>query len=172
MNAPKPPGPLRRAVRWSFGASGSALVIIGKVSPRAKDRVSRLFSPIHIAVYRLTGGRRAFEPGAPSLLLTVAGRRTGKPRTTPLFYLPDGDRCILCASYGGDDRDPQWYRNLMAAGEATVRIGDQERHMKAESIAPQERDRIWPRLVAGWPSYQMYQRQTSRQLPIVALTPL
>jgi deazaflavin-dependent oxidoreductase (nitroreductase family) len=163
---------LRRAVRWSFGVSGYVLIAIGKVSPRAKDAVSRFFSPIHIAIYRWSGGRGAFEPGAPSLLLTVPGRTTGKPRTTPLFYLPDGDRCVLCASYGGDDRDPQWYRNLMAAGQATVRIGGQDHTMKAELVSSDERDRLWPRLVANWPSYEMYQRQTERRLPVVTLTPL
>jgi deazaflavin-dependent oxidoreductase (nitroreductase family) len=159
-------------MRWAFGAGGYLLSVIGKVGPRAKDRVARVFSPIHTAIYRLAGGRRAFEPGAPTLLLTVPGRKSGTPHTVPLFYLPDGDRCVLCASYGGDDRDPQWYRNLLTAGAATVRIGDQDRRMKAELVAPPERDRLWPRLVATWPSYEMYQRQTERRLPIVTLTPL
>jgi deazaflavin-dependent oxidoreductase (nitroreductase family) len=123
-------------------------------------------------VYRWSGGRRALEPGAPSLLLTVPGRKTGKPHTTPLSYLADGDRCILCASYGGDDRNPQWYRNLMAAGEASVRIGDRDQLMTAMQARPQERDNLWPRLVANWPSYEMYQRQTDRLFPIVTLTPV
>jgi deazaflavin-dependent oxidoreductase (nitroreductase family) len=172
MDAARPPGLLRRAVRWSFGLSGYTLIAIGKVSPRAKDVVSRFFSPIHIAVYRWTGGRRAFEPGAPSLLLTVPGRTTGKPRTTPLFYLPDGERAVLCASYGGDDRNPQWYLNLMAAGQASVRIGDREQTMKAAEASTDEHSRLWPRLVDNWPSYEMYQRQTERRLPIVTLTPM
>jgi deazaflavin-dependent oxidoreductase (nitroreductase family) len=172
MTEVRPPGLLRRGVRWAFRVSGYFLIGIGKVSPRAKDLVSRFFAPIHIAIYRWSGGRRAFEPGAPSLLLTVPGRTTGKPRTTPLFYLPDGDRCVLCASYGGDDRDPQWYRNLMAAGEASVRIGDRDRVMKAELAAPDERARLWPQLVANWPSYTFYQRQTTRQLPVVTLIPV
>jgi deazaflavin-dependent oxidoreductase (nitroreductase family) len=127
-------------MRWAFAASGYLPIVIGKVSPRAKDRVARFFSPIHTAIYRLAGGRRAFEPGAPTLLLTVPGRKSGTPHTVPLFYLPDGDRCVLCASYGGDDRDPQWYRNLLTAGAATVRIGDRDRRMKAELVAPPERD--------------------------------
>jgi deazaflavin-dependent oxidoreductase (nitroreductase family) len=172
MDTGAPPGLLRRVVRWSFGVSGYVLILIGKISPRAKDLVSRFFSPIHIAIYRRSGGRRAFEPGAPSLLLTVPGRKSGKPRTTPLFYLPDGERCVLCASYGGDDRDPQWYRNLMAAGEASVRIGDRDRVMTVAEASPEERERLWPRLVANWPSYEMYQRQTDRRLPVVTLTPI
>lgn len=172
MSESRPPGPLRRGVRWAFGMSGYALIGIGRVSPQAKDLTSRFFSPIHIAIYRWSGGRRAFEPGAPSLLLTVPGRTSGKPRTTPLFYLSDGERCVLCASYGGDDRDPQWYRNLMAAGQGSVRIGDQDRLMKAELVSSDERARLWPRLVANWPSYEMYQRQTDRQLPVVTLTPV
>ena len=172
MDAARPPGRLRRAVRAAFGVSGYVLIVIGKLSPRAKDRVSKFFSPIHIAIYRWTRGKRAFEPGAPSLLLTVPGRTSGKPHTTPLFYLPYGERCVLCASYGGDDRDPQWYRNLMAAGEASVRIGDRDRVMKAELASPAQRAVLWPRLVESWPSYALYQRQTTRQLPVVMLVPV
>jgi deazaflavin-dependent oxidoreductase (nitroreductase family) len=166
------PGVVRRIVRAVFGASGYLYIWLGRVSPRAKDAALKRFSAVHVAVYRRTGGRRAFEPGAPSLLLTVSGRRSGEPRTSPLFYLPDGERFVLCASYSGDDRNPQWFLNLMAAGEATVRVGSAEHRVKAELVGAEERTELWPRLVATWPSYEVYQRQTTRELPVIALTPI
>lgn len=172
MQTTHTPGPVRRIVRGMFGASGWIYIWLGRVSPRAKDAALKAFSALHVAVYRRTGGRRAFEPGAPSLLLTIPGRKTGELRTNPLFYLPDGDRFVLCASYSGDDRNPQWYLNLMAAGEATVRVGANERRVKAELVTAAERAELWPRLVATWPSYEVYQRQTTRELPVVVLTPI
>jgi len=78
---------------------------------------------------------------------------------------------VLCASCAGDDRHPQWYLNLMAAGQARVRVGDVEQEVEVERVSEAERARLWPRLVANWPSYEMYQRRTMRELPVVALTP-
>lgn len=172
MQTTQSPGTVRRIVRGMFGASGWIYIWLGRVSPRAKDAALKCFSSLHVAVYRRTGGRRAFEPGAPSLLLTVSGRKTGELRTSPLFYLPDGERFVLCASYSGDDRNPQWFLNLMAAGGATVQVGSTQHQVKAELVTGAERAELWPRLTATWPSYEVYQRQTTRELPVIALTPV
>src|SRR4051794_12436023 len=95
-------------------ASGRMLQALERFGPTGKDRVAKFFTRLHVRTYQLTGGRFVGRPGAPSLLLTTTGRRTGQPRTTALFYLPDGDRQVLVASYAGDDRHPQWYLNLVA----------------------------------------------------------
>ena len=66
-----------------------------------KDLVFKVASAIHRTLYRRTGGRIGGRlNGCPVLLLTTAGRTTGKPRTTPLLYLADGDRLVLVASKG------------------------------------------------------------------------
>ncbi len=66
-----------------------------------------LFTSTHVFLYRLTDGGigRRFR-GAPILLLTTTGRRTGKPRTTPLLYVIDGDNLAVVASNGGRDWNP------------------------------------------------------------------
>jgi deazaflavin-dependent oxidoreductase (nitroreductase family) len=135
-----------------------------------KDRASKLFADLHVTAYRATGGRFVGRPGAPSLLLTTTGRKTGRPRTTALFYLPDGDRQVLVASYAGDRRHPQWYLNLVAHPEVTVQIGTDTHAAHAAVITGPERDSLWPRAVANWPGYATYQARTSRELPLVALT--
>src|SRR5689334_12376038 len=87
-------------------------------SARLMATVLRLFSRMHLFVYRRTGGAiggRVF--GNPVLLLTTTGRLTGKQRTTPLVYLADGDAMILIAGAAGAAKHPTWWLNLKASPE-------------------------------------------------------
>ncbi len=153
-------------------AAGRFLMLLEKISPRLKDRVARKVAGFHVWAFRRTGGTgRLFgRPGAPTLLLTTTGRKSGQPRTTALFYLPDGDRQILVASYGGDPRNPQWFQNLEADPKVTVQIGEDAFPALATVLTGPEREQVWPKAVANWPGYADYQERTTRQLPVVALT--
>jgi len=137
------------------------------VSPRIKDRMQKTVTRAHVWAYKHD---MFTEPGVPMLLLTVPGRKTGKLRTVTLNYLPDGDRQVLCGSYGGDDRYPQWFQNLMAAGKGTVQIGREIRKVQAILATPAERTKLWPRVLQNWPDYGKYQELTDRELPLVILT--
>ncbi len=76
----------------------------------------RMISGTHEFWYRLSGGLIGGQLGkAPVLLLTTTGRKSGRRRTTPLVYLPDGDNMVVIASNGGSDRHPDWWLNLMVA---------------------------------------------------------
>lgn len=142
------------------------------MEPRRKDAIVRAAAALHRWVYRRTGGRVGGRLArSPVLLLTTTGRRTGKPRTTPLLYLGDGDRLVIVASYGGDDRAPAWYRNLEANPEVTVEVGRSRRRMHAEDAAGEEQVRLWERLTRMYPPYDDYQARTSRRIPVVILTP-
>jgi deazaflavin-dependent oxidoreductase (nitroreductase family) len=105
------------------------------------------------------------------LLLTTTGRRSGKRRTTPLGYLPDGDRRILVASFGGDDRHPQWYLNLKAHPEAEIQVGSETQLVRAATATVEEKAELWPRVVELYSGYEGYQRRTTRDIPLVILTP-
>ncbi len=141
------------------------------MKPADKDRVARLVTAAHTAVYRLSGGRVAGRlAGMPVLLLTTRGRVTGMPRTVPLTYFADGDDIVLVASYGGDDRDPGWYRNLLADGRVEVLEGTNRRAMTARTATAEERDRLWPGVVATYPGYARYQSRTGRRIPLVVLS--
>jgi deazaflavin-dependent oxidoreductase (nitroreductase family) len=135
--------------------------------------VVRAMSKANVWAYRATGGRVGgrFLRGAPVLLLTTRGRRSGQPRTAPLLYLADGDRIVVVASKGGMSQHPLWYRNLEARPECEVEIGRERRAVRARVASPAEKRELWPRLVALYRDYDDYQARTERDIPVVILEP-
>jgi deazaflavin-dependent oxidoreductase (nitroreductase family) len=127
---------------------------------------------LHVRLYRLTGGKVGGHIGrAPVLLLTHKGRRSGTIRTTPLLYITDGERLVVVASYGGAPKHPAWYLNLEANPSAEIQTGNTRRPVTARTATPEERTRYWPQVVAGYRSYESYQRKTEREIPLVILEP-
>lgn len=135
--------------------------------------VIRILSRLNTWVYRRTNGRigGTYLHGAPVLLLTVVGRKTGRRLTVPLTYLKDGERVVVAASRAGMDQHPLWYHNLVAHPEVEVRIGADTRPMRAWTANEAERDDYWPKLVAMNRDYATYQARTARQIPVVVLAP-
>jgi deazaflavin-dependent oxidoreductase (nitroreductase family) len=124
---------------------------------------------LHRALYRWSGGRIGGRMGrAPVLLLTVAGRRTGKLRTTPLLYGRAGDDLVVIASVGGAPKHPAWYLNLREA-EGEVLIGRDRLRVRARDAEGEERERLWAEMVALYPPYAEYQTRTARRIPVVVL---
>lgn len=125
----------------------------------------------HIESYVSTAGRDGhLWRGAPTLLLTTTGRKTGERRRTPLIYGRDGDDYVIVASYGGAPTHPAWYLNLDADPEVEVQVGEEVFRAKARTAGPQERARLWPELAAVWPAYDEYQARTDREIPLVILS--
>ena len=139
---------------------------------QVKDALFIGLTFVHKQLYQRSGGRIGGKVGPTQMLiLTTTGRRSGQPRETMLNYAVDGDRIILIASFGGDDRHPQWYRNLEANPEVTVQIGTETRRMKAATATPEERPRLWALMTEGYKGYDSYQRKTRREIPVVVLSP-
>jgi deazaflavin-dependent oxidoreductase (nitroreductase family) len=109
--------------------------------------------------------------GSPVLLLTTTGRKSGKERTVPLLYLGDGENMVVVASNGGTPKHPAWWLNLEANPEATVEIGSRKLWVRVEKASPEEKKRLWPRLVAMYGGYETYRRRTDREIPVVLLSP-
>lgn len=107
--------------------------------------------------------------GAPMLLLTTTGARSGEQRTTPLVYLPDGDRLVVIASKGGAPTHPAWYHNLVAHPDVTVEVGSETLPVRAAVLSGEERDRLYARQAALRPAFAEYQAKTTRRIPVVAL---
>lgn len=130
-------------------------------------------SRANVWAYRLSGGWLGgrFLGGAPVLLLTTVGRRSGQPRTAPLLYLSEGDDLVVVASKGGMSHHPLWYRNLEANPRVEVEIGNQRRTMVARPATATEKAALWPRLVAMYRDYDAYQARTERDIPVVILSP-
>ncbi|MGH2515522.1 MAG: nitroreductase family deazaflavin-dependent oxidoreductase [Ktedonobacterales bacterium] len=107
--------------------------------------------------------------GRPLLLLTTTGARTGLSRTTPMMYMPDGDRLIVMASNAGAPAHPDWYRNLVAHPDVAVEVGADTYNATARVLEGAERQRIWNRLVESYPFFTDHQAKTTRQIPLIAL---
>jgi deazaflavin-dependent oxidoreductase (nitroreductase family) len=135
-------------------------------------RVARLATSTHVAVYRATKGKAGGSvSGLKVLLLTTLGRKSGRRRTTPLGYLPEGDDLLIVASSGGSDWFPSWWLNLKANPSAEVQVGDRKLAVTARKASPEERETFWPRLVAAYQGYANYERKTTREIPVVILSP-
>jgi deazaflavin-dependent oxidoreductase (nitroreductase family) len=138
---------------------------------KLKDTFARAVTAVHTQLYRRTGGKVGGKIGpVNNVLLTTTGRKSGQPRTTPLTLTPAGDQGLLVASYGGDDRDPQWFQNLQSNPEATLQIGAETFAVRATVATPEEKKELWPKIVAGYKGYEGYQRKTDRDIPVVVLT--
>jgi len=126
----------------------------------------------HIHEYVETDGERGHRwKGAPTLLLTTTGRRTGVRRRTALIYGRDGDGYVVAGSWGGRARHPSWYLNLVADPEVEVQVGPDVFHATATTATGGERARLWTLMAGIWPAYDSYQQKTERQIPVVLLRP-
>ena len=138
---------------------------------KLKDVLARAVTALHTQAYQRTGGRVGGKVGKTTMgLLTTTGRKSGQLRTTPLNIMADDDRWLLVASYGGDDRDPQWFKNLEANAEATIQLGAETIPVRARVASEEEKRALWPRVVSSYKGYEGYQRKTSRDIPVVILT--
>lgn len=137
------------------------------------DSVLKAQNALHRTVLGLSRGRLGRRAlGMTVVELHTVGRRTGKRRST-LLTAPviDGERIVLVASKGGDDRHPDWYRNLVANPRVEVTVDGVTRPMRARTATPEERAELWPRIVARYRGYAAYQRRTRREIPVVICEP-
>jgi deazaflavin-dependent oxidoreductase (nitroreductase family) len=123
-----------------------------------------------IEEFRANAGKvgGAFQ-GAPMVLLTTKGAKSGKPHTTPLVYLEDGDRIVVFASMGGAPKNPAWYHNVSANPDVTVEVGSEKYDAKAIVTKGAERDELFAKQVALIPTFGEYQKRTTRTIPVVVL---
>jgi deazaflavin-dependent oxidoreductase (nitroreductase family) len=103
------------------------------------------------------------------LLLTTTGRKSGQARTVPLPYFEYDGRTLVVASFAGGDKDPAWLLNLRDQPEVELQIGRRRGAAHAAILDERDRASLWPRLVADWPRYQLYQDGTARTIPLVEL---
>jgi len=123
-----------------------------------------------IREFRANGGEVGGPfAGAPLLLLTSTGAKTGVQRTTPVMYLADGSRLIVFASKGGAPTHPHWYHNLVANPAALVEVGTDRFAVTARVLSGAERDELYERQSALYPGFAEYQAKTSRSIPVIAL---
>ncbi len=128
----------------------------------------------HTLLYKATGGRLGHSvPGVDGkmLLLDHVGAKSGKLRTSPLLYVPDGDDLLVIASKGGNPKHPGWFHNLLAHPDTFVQVGTERRAVHARVAHPEERERLWKLADAAYSGYADYRARTDREIPLVLLEP-
>jgi deazaflavin-dependent oxidoreductase (nitroreductase family) len=138
------------------------------------DLQMKTMNGVHRVALRLTGGRFGWNLlGMPVVELTTTGRKSGQPRTVMVTSpLQEGSTFVVVASRGGDDNPPAWLLNIEASGDVQVATnGGEPQPYRARVATAEERARMWPRLTADHKNYAGYQKKTSREIPLVLLTP-
>ncbi len=130
------------------------------------------FTALQVFVYRLTKGKvMGSLNGMPLLLLDSVGRKSRKRRTNPLMYILDEDQYVITASAGGAKKNPGWYYNLRANPHTTIQVMDKQIPVTATEASPEERTRLWAKLVAQAPQFKGYESSTRRTIPMMFLKP-
>lgn len=141
-----------------------------RMSPVVEGMI-RGFSRFHARLFRCIGPM-GIGPFRSTILLTTRGRRTGREVTTPLLYVEREGKLYLVASFGGNDKPPGWYLNLVANPEASVDLGKRTLRYRARSLPSEEAGKVWPALLELYPAYASYQKKTTRVIPVVELSPI
>jgi len=129
-----------------------------------------LFGDDHVRRYQETDGAVGHDwNGAPILVLTTTGRRSGLQRSSAMIYAVDDDRYVVVGSQGGAPTHPQWYLNLEADPNVTVQVKGDRFPARAHVAEGDERDRLWTLVNEVWPSFAVYQTRTERRIPVVVL---
>jgi deazaflavin-dependent oxidoreductase (nitroreductase family) len=132
--------------------------------------IGNLISPLQRWVIRAIGGRVSLT-SKPVLLLTAIGRRSGRPRAVPLFYLRDDDSLIVCNVRPPSEHPNPWPLNVRANPEMTVRINGRAEARIAREALPEEIERLWSRLVGVWPAYERFFARTQARTILVLEVP-
>ncbi|AEF42894.1 nitroreductase family deazaflavin-dependent oxidoreductase [Hoyosella subflava] len=133
------------------------------------DRGAKLLNLAHRIILKVSGNRLLTNPfGMPVVELHTVGRKSGLPRSCYLTSpVHDSNRVVLVASKGGDDRNPDWYRNLQSNPDAELVIHGSRRKVHARTASADEKAELWPQIVAAYKGYANYQQRTDRDIPVV-----
>jgi deazaflavin-dependent oxidoreductase (nitroreductase family) len=153
-------GPFTRAVQ-RVGQARSFTVVVRYAGSKL-DRV----------LYRASRGRITLSGRSlPMMLLTTRDRKTGEPRTGPVFYLRDGHNLVATYENFESAGGGSWPANLRADPRVTIQIGSTVTSYRARPATAEETDRTMQQLLYIWPAYDTYlQRSDTRQ--VIVFEPL
>lgn len=145
-----------------------------RLSPRLAHRPgSTLATRAHARLIAATGGRvgTRFVGGGRLLVLRTVGRRSGRPRESPVLFVEDGEDLVVGAANAASTRPPAWWLNLQAQPEAEAFVRGRWRPVRARRAGTEEEARLWPLLDEGYEGWEHYRAIATRELPIVILEP-
>src|SRR6266545_4807455 len=118
-----------------------------------------------------TTSRATWPVGAPRDTSGAGYRPCCSSRSAGAPARRDGDRYLVVASNGGSTDPPEWCRNLVADPRVRIQVGADVFDGTAQAAGPVEKARLWPVMTALWPAYDDYQARTTREIPVVVITP-
>jgi deazaflavin-dependent oxidoreductase (nitroreductase family) len=132
-----------------------------------------LYGKEHVDRYVATNGEEGYvwRNGAPILILTTTGRKSGEQRTNALIFGQHGNDYLVVGSKGGHPKPPSWYLNLQANPEVQVQVKGNRFTAHARTADADEKPELWKIMTGVWPDYDAYQQRTERVIPVVVLTP-
>ena len=133
--------------------------------------IEKFFIDFYVFLYRLTGGKFGGELGRfKVLILTTKGARSGKLRSHPLGYFERDGGYFIVASNAGKPRNPAWYYNIKAnPGDLLAQINGKKMRVKPQIILGEPRKPLYAWIASLAPNYGAYEKQTTREIPLVFL---
>jgi deazaflavin-dependent oxidoreductase (nitroreductase family) len=158
-------------VRWGSENSVLRRPLTAFAATKPGSWLVRTMTPLDRRVLTRSGGRFTMlgPIGAPTMLLTTTGAKSGQPRTAPLLFCRDGRRLLVIGSNFGQARHPAWTSNLLANPAALVTIGGKQVPVIAQLLAGQARQRAIDSFIDLTRVYAEYLSRTDRELRVFAL---
>jgi deazaflavin-dependent oxidoreductase (nitroreductase family) len=127
---------------------------------------------VSVWLYRKSKGRFGAKAtgGSRVLILTVKGRRSGQPFSTPVAYFERSGGWLVVGSAGGMPQEPQWFKNLRATNDASVELGETRHDVAVRVLEGQERDDAFARILTENPGFGDYEKKSGRTMPVALLT--
>ncbi|HTX95141.1 MAG TPA: nitroreductase/quinone reductase family protein [Mycobacterium sp.] len=113
------------------------------------------------ALIHVSRGRLSISgPAMPTMLLTTKGRKSGKERTVPVYYVRDGKNLVAVCENFGLDTASSWPKNLLADPKARVEIDGTTASYLSRPATEEEVARNMPRLIEMWPAHDTYVKRS------------
>lgn len=159
-------------VRWGSERSRLRRPAVAFASSRPGSWLVRTLTPLDRRLLVRTRGRRTVlgPIGAPTLLLTSTGAKSGLPRTSPLLCARDGSSLIVVGSNFGQSRHPAWTANLLASPDCVVTIGGVDVPARASLLDGAEAEAAYALMVEQARTYDVYRSRTDRAIRVFRLT--
>jgi deazaflavin-dependent oxidoreductase (nitroreductase family) len=149
--------------------------VYAKISPYLAEKPGAgTATRLHARILRASRGKvtgRVLGVRSDVLVLRTIGRRSGKPRDSPMFCLPYHAGYAVVASNGAAKHTPGWWYNLQDRPQAEAFVQGRSQLVLARAATEQEVSELWPRFVALYRGYEHYKSIATRELPVVILEP-
>jgi len=167
----RPSAGLTSATEMTRTGDMGALPLADRIRRRVEHEADTRSVRLAAWLLRATRGRITRLWRRRVMVLTTRGRRSGRPRSVPLQFFPEGDAMVVVAANSGLPTPPSWYLNLKAEPSATADVEGRTLRVRAEELSDDEAAAFWPRVLEAAPDYARYPRWASRRIPLLRLVP-